>query len=304
MINFSFPGYIQHFDLYMFFLKLAKECPEMIIEGRKLESVYDFPNQLVWAGGRYLPPFTKEEVQYRIDALREYHLHFKHVCTNCLLEEHHFLDSACNHFIKTNETAGDSIIVYNEKLGEYLKEHYPKYEIINSITKGKLTVEQHNAEHAKGNKTVWYYSDNNREDLLSQIKQPTMVELLAAEACVDNCPYRKKHYEIISKIILGINTPEEAFWSCPHQNKLTNFYIGLVSDKPSKLTNEIIDNLYNKYGFNTIKVSGRDEPDFVVLEYLLYYLVKPKYHNVLRIELQWMLMYMRHEPVTSYNLDL
>lgn len=297
MIYFSFPGYIQHFDLYMFFLKMVAACPEMLIEGRKFDSVYDFPNNLIWAGGRYLPSFTKEENQYRIDHLRQYHLHFKHVCTNCLLEAHHFLDSACNDFIKHNETLGDSIIVNNEKLGQYLKEHYPKYEIIDSITKGRMTAEQHNAEHAKGNKTVWYYSDNNLDTELAKIEHPEMVELLAAEACVDNCPFRAKHYEIISKIILGINTPEEATWSCPHQSKLSNFYMGLISDKTSKLTNERIDELYEKYGFNTIKVSGRDEPDFVLIEYLLYFLVKPKYHNVLRIELQWMLLYLKHQEI-------
>lgn len=300
MINFSFPGYIQHFDLYVFFLNLANRYPDMLIEGRKLESIYDFPNQLIWSGGRYLPRVGKEEAQYRIDELRKLGVNIKHVCTNCLLEEHHFLDSACNHFIKLNEREGDSIIVNNEKLGEYLKKNYPKYEIIDSITKGRLTAEQHNIEHSKGNKTVLFYSDNNNEELLKNIKHPEMVEILVAETCVDNCPHRKKHYEIISRLVLGINSEAESRWTCPHPEKIDNFYVNLKTNRPSRIDNKRIDYLYNTYGYNTIKVSGRDEPDFVVLEYLLYFLIKKEYRDALRLEITWMLNRMRHKDIDSF----
>lgn len=123
---------------------------------------------------------------------------------------------------------------------------------------------------------------------------------MAAETCVDNCPHRKKHYEVISRLILGINSPEESIWTCPHNEKIDNFYINLITNRPSRLDNAHIDYLYNIYGFNTIKVSGRDEPDFVVLEYLLYFLVKEPYRDVLRLEIMWMLQERKHQDLPSF----
>lgn len=286
MINFSVPDYVWHQPVYMFFMNLRKDCPEVFIEDRQIESVYGLPGDLIWQGGRIVPAMNKDETQRRVDELRDMGLHIKHVCTNCLLEPRHVYDDACNYWLAKNEHAGDSVVVNSDFLAEHIAKNYPKYNIILSITRGPLTPEQHNQQNEAGKGTVLYYSHNRNEDILKQIKHPEMVEILAAEECEVNCPARQEHYRVVSRTSLGIDTPADRVWSCPRE-RVPNFYIDNDLKRPSSINNDWINYINKTYGFNTIKVAGRDQPSWVIAEYMCYYLIKPEYRDIVRMECWW-----------------
>ena len=48
------------------------------------------------------------------------------------------------------------------------------------------------------------------------------------------------------------------------------------------ITNEYIDELYEKYGIENFKLSGRTYPPYILIEMLVYYLVVPKYRDAVR----------------------
>ena len=52
------------------------------------------------------------------------------------------------------------------------------------------------------------------------------------------------------------------------------------------------DALYNKYvpmGYNQFKIEGRTNPDISVLENFVYYMIKPEYQNLARLEMaEWL----------------
>lgn len=281
MIYFSVPDYTWLSGLYLFFQDLYQVLPEWFLPNRMIESVYGLPGQLIWGGGRHIQPMNHHEAQLRVNDLRSKNLKIKHVCTNKLLSSYHFLDSACNQWLKNNEYLGDAVIVYDYKLGEYIKEHYPKYDIIISTTRGRMTPKEHSQLHSLGYGSVLYYSDIYNDDIISKIECPEKIEIIAGEECEPNCPYRNLHYDIESRIALGIDTPEDNKWVCP-QDRRNNFWADIASPRESTLTNERIDELYYNYGINHIKLSGRDQPKWAVFETLLYYLIKPEYQNIVR----------------------
>lgn len=287
MINFSLPDYTWNGKLYSYILHLQQNTPPHLwYPNRRIDSVYGLPGQLIWGGGRSVPPIDLNEAQMNIDILHNYDIKIKHVCTNKFLNEDHFDDPLCNLWLKNNERYKDSIIVYDNKLAHYIENKYPKYNIILSTTRGRLTPEEHNNYNQNNIETVLFYTENRDENILSQLKYPEKVEIIAAEPCDPQCPERNHHYDYESKRILGILTDEERKWHCSCSNVTFNFFFEHdYAPKASTIDNEWLEYIYKTYGFNNIKMSGRAEPTRVIVELILYYFVQPKYHDILRMDI-------------------
>jgi hypothetical protein len=69
---------------------------------------------------------------------------------------------------------------------------------VNSTTLGITDIDQVN-NISKNEIYVLYYGKNNDNNYLKSLKYPENIEILCAETCIPNCPYRSKHYEAISK---------------------------------------------------------------------------------------------------------
>lgn len=284
MIKFSLPDYYAHADIIFATLDLKQLYPHYFYENRIIDSAYGLPANLIWNGGRVFnrTDLTPQQAYEMFDFYTKYeNFHLRHTCTNSLLTEDMFLDNNCNNWIQYCEREGDAIIIYNEKLMNYLKEKYPKYNFIISTTKQIKNLETYN-NYSKNNLVVLDYNFNHDEDFLKQLQHPENIEILCAEPCEDNCPNRGDHYRAISA--MQLNIPHSENFQCPFatdETKISIFYDKIMKKKHS-ITNEYIEYLYNTYGFCNFKISGRIAMLPTYIESIVYYLVKPEYRDTVR----------------------
>ena len=107
---------------------------------------------------------------------------------------------------------------------------------------------------------------------------------MLSEDCQDNCPLRKQHYELESRIIINNESSRDEILEClmkKTQKNASTFYQKLHQNQAT-LTNEQILKIYNDYGINHFKIAGRDYTELNYIESLVYYLVKPEYRDHLR----------------------
>lgn len=283
MIKFSLPGYYQHQPVVFYFAALKLEHPEYFIEGRTLDSSYDLPAHLIWNGGRvnhhlYVDP---SDVWNMANAYHELGLHLRHTCTNCMLETFHFSDVLCNNWLTYNEQEGDSVIVHDPRLADYIRRRYPKYNIIWSTTRVENGIDEVN-RLSEDDMVVLDYKYNHDNTYLTNLKYPENIEVLCGEYCVPDCPRRQAHYESISRHQLWMPFRPEDIITCPYENDKKNFTFYDTLTMPHGITNEYVDELYEKYHIENFKISGRATAGILVLEAACYYLIKPEYRDNVR----------------------
>lgn len=283
MINFSVPNYYSNIKIILCLLELQEQAPYMFLPNHRLDSSYGFPPGLIWNGGR--ASFSPEDPQrqYEIyDTYKNLYPNFKirHTCTNAYLTEDMFLDTLCNRWVEYTENEKNSIIIYNDKLKEYIQKKYPKYNFVHSITKGLMNLDLYN-EHSKNDMVVVDYNFNTNHEFLSKLKHPENIELICAEPCVSNCPDRFNHWNNMSKIQLNIPGAYNVGCTQFKHTQYLNLYTDILH-RPHALTNEAIDLIYEKHGICNMKISGRTNSPYLFIESLLYYLIKPEYRDTVR----------------------
>lgn len=284
MIKFSLPDYHGHYKFIQCFLNIYQRHPEYFYENRKIDSAYGMPPNLIWNGGRAIlkTGFTQEESYCIFDSYSIYeNFHIRHTCTNCLLTPEMYNDYNCNLWIDYCQREHDGIIINDDNLLTYLQEKYPCYDYIISTTKQLDNIEEYN-KYTKNYLTVLDYRFNHDEDFIKQLKYPQNIEILCAEPCVDNCPYREEHYRLISAAQLNI--PHMEYFTCPHGDSETDislFYERYLNRKHA-ISTDYVDYLYNTYGITNFKISGRVSNPVIYIESIVYYLIKPEYQNIVR----------------------
>lgn len=282
MIKFSLPDYYGHDNIIMFFLLLQEALPNCFQENRIIDSAYGYPDFLSWNGGRTI--CTNKDPLNCYDIVKNYHenfpnFHLRHTCTNLYITPELYNDYQNNLFLIESKYIGDSIIINNDNFGEYIKQKYPQYSLIYSTTKNIKTIEDYN-KYSKNNLVVLNYIHNHNDDILSTLEYPKNIEILCAEECIANCPNRQEHYEVISKENMKMpNIPE---FKCPYNvSKFPNFYSDILQ-RPHAITNQYINYLYDTYGIENFKISGRKNNNITYVESIIYYLIKPEYRDSVR----------------------
>ena len=279
---FSLPGYYIHFTLLKTFLNYKKEHPLYFIPEHIIESLYDAPPNFKWNGGReYEDPHI-----YSLDDILNWYftnttVSLRHTFTNLLLNNELIKDSTCNNFIQTKiRNDKDAIIIANPLLENYLNQNYPQINLIYSTTLNLMDITTVN-NYSNKHMYVLNYNYNNDNSYLTKLIHRENIELLCAETCQSNCPYRKNHYYSISKDILNIPLDQNDIPSCPYRKHLMIFNSGKEElEYYLSLSHSInlnrLDELASM-GFNHFKISGRSRPDSRLLYFLCYYLIKSEY---------------------------
>ena len=221
---FSLPGYYIHFTLLKTFLNYKKEHPLYFIPEHIIESLYDAPPNFKWNGGReYEDPHI-----YSLDDILNWYftnttVSLRHTFTNLLLNNELIKDSTCNNFIQTKiRNDKDAIIIANPLLENYLNQNYPQINLIYSTTLNLMDITTVN-NYSNKHMYVLNYNYNNDNSYLTKLIHRENIELLCAETCQSNCPYRKNHYYSISKDILNIPLDQNDIPSCPYRKHLMIF---------------------------------------------------------------------------------
>ena len=306
------PGLFEFYELYKVFLPLFREHREYFYDWCDIGSVYGAPADCIWGGGR--AGFGDDDAKKVLDLMKGYGISARLTFSNSLLREEHILDKKCNALCKLFEEAGDiqrervsdsnmqnksikdiqennvqpkaiqnGVIVHADLLLDYLKKNYSNLYFVSSTTKVLINFQDFLKE-VKREDFQYVVPDfrlNKSFDRLNTLTQieKDKVEFLCNECCWFGCKDRKRCYETVSRKNLGENCPEH---HCAAPDAEEGYRFSKAMKNPGFISTEDIRNVYLPMGFSNFKIEGRGLGSALVLEFLLYYMVKKEYQIHIR----------------------
>ena len=281
------PGLFEFYELYRVFLPLFREHNEYFYDWCEIGSIYGAPSDCIWGGGRIEDGVC--DARTVLALMQEYGISARLTFSNSLLREEHLSDRKCNTLCAMFEADGEitnGVIVHSERLAEYLKVNYPGLYLVSSTTKALTDFQQllNEIEREDFRYVVPDFRLNKELDKLRQLsdRQKAKVEFLCNECCWPGCQDRKRCYESVSRKALGEPGPEH---HCTAASGKDGYRFSEAMKNPEFIgINEITD-VYLPMGFSNFKIEGRSLGSALVLEMLLYYMVRPEYQLRVREEI-------------------
>ena len=284
--HFHLPGLFEFYDLYKAFLPLYRNHREWFYDWCDIASIYGSPSDCLWGGGRV--GFGDAEAKDVFELMKEFGISSRLTFSNSLLKEEHLSDKKCNELCRLFEKAPvkNGVIVYSDLLLDYLKRNFPGFYFVSSTTKVLTDFSDFKMELAR-NEFSFVIQDfrlNKKIEKLEALDEglKNKVEFLCNECCSPFCQERKICYENVSRKNLGLECSDH-HCAAPDGDKGYRFSSAMKS--PLFIGIDDIQNKYLKMGFSNFKIEGRGLGSAMVLEFLLYYLVRPKYQINVREEI-------------------
>ncbi len=284
--HFHLPGPFEFYDFYKAFLPLFYSHREYFYEGFEIASLYGAPNDCLWSGGRV----ERSEANLRdvLNLSEEYGISVRLTFSNSLLNASHLSDGKCNRLCETlsKSAVPCGVIVHSELLTQYLRERYPKLYLVSSTTKVLSDFELLKSElmRSEFRYVVPDFRLNKAFDKLNTLDPAlkSKAEFLCNECCSISCAERKRCYESVSRMNLGLSDAEHF---CHSPNAREGYRFSRAMESPAFISVQDIANAYLPMGFTEFKIEGRSLGSALILEFLLYYLTKPEYHLRVREEI-------------------
>lgn len=284
MAHYHLPGLFEFYGLYRVFLPLFYEHRDYFYEWCDIGSVYGAPENCIWGGGR-----IEEGTQNPKDVLallKEYGISGRLTFSNSLLSGKHLSDSRCNAICRMFEESDgpeNGVIVHSELLLDYLRRTYPGLYFVSSTTK-VLTefpelLKELNREEFRYVVPDFRLNKKLKERNTLSSSEKDKVEFLCNECCSFGCKDRKACYESVSRLNLG-EVGEEHRCSAPDAEE--GYVFSKAMKNPGFLSTEEIREEYLPMGFSNFKIEGRGLGSALILEFLLYYMTKPKHQLKVR----------------------
>lgn len=277
------PGLFEFYELYAAFLPIFREHRDYFYDWCDIGSIYGAPADCLWGGGRVgFGEYGAEQVLALMD---EYGISPRLTFSNSLLTAEHLSDKRCNAlcelFSQSNTQSG--VIVHSDLLLDYLKKRYPKLYYVSSTTKVLTDFSQFLAELEREDLryVVPDFRLNKVFDRLEKLAQyqKDKVEFLCNECCYIGCTERKVCYENVSRKNLGENCPDHI---CTAPNAAEGYRFSKAMESPAFIGIDDITNTYLPMGFANFKIEGRGFGSALILEFLLYYMTKPRHQLKVR----------------------
>ncbi len=279
---FHLPGLFEFYELYKLFFRLYKEHREYFYEWCEIGSIYGAPAECIWGGGRIESDSADAEAVIRLT--NEYDISARLTFSNSLLREEHLSDKKCNDICALFERyGGNGVILYSDLLLKYIREKYPKLYLVSSTTK-VLTNFVELIDEVNKDEFTYVVPDfrlNKEFDKLNKLNsiQKDKIEFLCNECCYFDCKARKECYKAVSRKSLGVG---EAEHYCKAPYRSNGYSFSLAMKNPAFISIKDIKNIYLPMGFTNFKIEGRSLGSALVLEMLLYYMVKPEFQICMR----------------------
>lgn len=284
--HFHLPGLFEFYDLYKAFLPLYRNHREWFYDWCDIASIYGSPSDCLWGGGRV--GFGEADAEDVFELMKEFGISSRLTFSNSLLKEEHLSDIKCNELCRLfeKEPVKNGVIVYSDLLLDYLKRKFPGFYFVSSTTKVLTDFSDFKMELAR-NEFSFVVPDfrlNKKFEKLEALDEglKNKVEFLCNECCSPFCQERKICYENVSRKNLGLECSDH-HCAAPDGDKGYRFSSAMKS--PLFIGIDDIQNKYLKMGFSNFKIEGRGLGSAMVLEFLLYYLVRPKYQINVREEI-------------------
>lgn len=285
--KFHLPGLFEFYELYKLFLPIFYSDREYFYEWADIASIYGAPNDCIWSGGRF--EVGDDNVDEVLALLQEYGISARLTFSNSMLREEHLLDKRCNSICLQFEKYGkegsisNGVIVHSDLLADYIRETYPGLYLVSSTTKVLTRLEQLEEELTKEafSYVVPDFRLNKQLDQLSDMSSSSKekLEFLCNECCWVGCADRKECYENVSRQILGEDCPD---FICKAPGGKDGYLFSRAMKSPAFIGVDDIRNIYLPAGFSNFKIEGRGLGSALILEFLLYYLVKPEFQLRIR----------------------
>lgn len=298
-MKFHIPDFYVHWELNLNLIDMIKEHPEYFYDGVEIVSCYGCFAPAMWNGGRTLFGYASDmEIKNTIKEFNDRNVPLRYTFTNPNITEKDLKDTFCNKLCRLAENGFNEIICNAPALEEYVRATYPKYPLISSTCK---QIEDHARlmeEFEKDYKLVVLdYNWNNDFDRLATIPEELRerCEILVNPYCIPHCPRRGEHYKVLGKAqiatskrpISAMSSPirtadEKAVYefNCPNSNY--NFY--QITGYSTFVNRENIEK-YMEMGFCNFKIEGRVLARENVIESYVYYMVKPEFRDMVRLQL-------------------
>lgn len=281
------PGLFEFYELYRAFLPLYKEHREYFYDWCEIGSIYGTPADCIWGGGR--AGFGEDDSREVLEFMQEYQISARLTFSNSLLRAEHLTDEKCNALCKLFENSQEKrngVILHSDLLLEYLKKSYPKLYFVSSTTK-VLTDFQDFLKEINRDDFLYVVPDfrlNKSFDQLNTLtqQQKDKVEFLCNECCWVGCRDRKQCYEEVSLRNLGEKITGHV---CNAPEGKGGYRFSKAIKNPEFIGIDDIQNIYLPMGFSNFKIEGRSLGSALILEFLLYYMVKPEYQIHVREEI-------------------
>lgn len=281
------PGLFEFYELYRAFLSLYREHREYFYDWCEIGSIYGAPVDCIWGGGR--AGFGEDDKREVLEFMQEYHISARLTFSNSLLREEHLTDEKCNELCKLFENGQgerNGVILHSDLLLEYLKEKYPDLYFVSSTTK-VLTDFQDFLKEINREDFLYVVPDFRLNKSFDQLKvltqqQKDKVEFLCNECCWIGCQNRRWCYEEVSRRNLGENVQGHV---CKAPEGKGGYRFSKAMKNPEFIGIDDIKNVYLPMGFSNFKIEGRSLGSALILEFLLYYMVKPEYQIHIREEI-------------------
>ena len=281
------PGLFEFYELYRSFLPLYRSRRDWFYDWCEIGSVYGAPAGCRWDGGR--AGFGDAEPEAAAALMKEYGISARLTFSNSLLREADLADVRCNRLCALFEKNGPvpaGAVISSDLLLDYLRENYPGFYFVSSTTKVLTDFRQLKAELERPSfrYVVPDFRLNKELDRLGALEDGLKgkVEFLCNEACRFDCPDRKACYENVSRKNLGEDCEDHV---CTSPDAGRGYRFSDAMKNPGFIGIRDIQEVYLKNGFTQFKIEGRSLGSAVVLEMLLYYLVRPEYQLQVREEI-------------------
>jgi hypothetical protein len=277
--HYHLPGLFEHYAFYKAFLELYRGHPEYFYDWCGIGSVYGAPAGCLWGGGRVE---LGDAAPADVFALMEsYDIPVRLTFSNLLLAKKHLDDPQCNRLCEmlTHSKMRQGIIVASDLLTVYLKKHFSELYLVSSTTKvitdfDKFRRELNRLEFAY---TVPDFRLNQKLTEFSKLseKEKNKVEFLCNECCDFGCTERAACYRDVSRKALGLPGKDHV---CHAPGAAGGYRFSKAMANPGFIGVKDIEKTYVPLGFSNFKIEGRGLGSALLLEMILYYMVKPEYH--------------------------
>lgn len=281
------PGLFEFYELYKVFLPLFKEHREYFYDWCEIGSIYGAPADCLWGGGRV--GFGDEQASDVIRLMKEYDISARLTFSNSLIREEHLADKRCNRLCELFEKMGEvknGVIIHSDLLLDYINKNYPEFYFVSSTTKVltdfEALITELNREEFKY--VVPDFRLNKKLEQLNALPEATKakVEFLCNECCSFGCTDRKACYENVSRKSLGEDCEDHI---CKSPQAVRGYRFSDAMENPGFISVEDIKQVYMPAGFSNFKIEGRSLGSAIILEFLLYYMVRPECQLKVREEI-------------------
>lgn len=271
---FHLPGLFEFYDFYREFLPLYYSHREYFYDWCAIGSIYGAPADCLWGGGR--TGYGDADAADVKRLMTEYGISARLTFSNSRLQTEHLSDRKCNRLCALFEDPKNGIIITSDLLLHYLQECCPEYYFVSSTTKVLTDFAAFRQELARPEFfcVVPDFRLNRQFEKLKTLSaaEKDKTEFLVNECCRFSCPDRKTCYEAVSRQALG----EETDFRCTSPDAAEGYRFSKAMQSPAFISAKDIAEIYLPMGFSNFKIEGRSLGSALLLEFILFYMIRPE----------------------------